>query len=121
MNFYKRYAEICAKNGIDPCSKKAAELFKVTKATISSWNKNNSTPKGETVALIAKELNVSSDYLLDLTDSEAQNTELQQDEQELLDLYRVADTDGKNTIYKVAEALGAGKGKDGESGIPEAM
>lgn len=68
MTFFERYAKLCEDRGIDPCSQKAAEAIGVTRATISSWNKKNTTPNGETVAVIAKALNVSSDYLLGRTD-----------------------------------------------------
>ena len=68
MGFYERYSKICAQNGIEPCSQKTAELFRVTRATISSWNKNGTTPKGETVAIMADALGVSADYLLERTD-----------------------------------------------------
>lgn len=68
MDFYARYAQTCADNGIDPCSQKAADMFSVTRATISTWNKRNKAPKGETVAVIADALSVSADYLLGRTD-----------------------------------------------------
>ncbi len=68
MDFYTRYAQICSERGIDPCSQKAAELFGVTRATISTWNKKGSAPKGETVKMIADALEVSADYLLGRTD-----------------------------------------------------
>jgi transcriptional regulator with XRE-family HTH domain len=68
MNFYERYAKVCADSGIDPCSQKAADMFGITRATISSWNKKNTAPKGETVAAVADALGVSSDYLLGRTE-----------------------------------------------------
>lgn len=68
MDFYTRYAQICSEKGIDPCSQKAAELFGVTRATISTWNKKGTVPKGDTVKLIADALEVSADYLLGRTD-----------------------------------------------------
>lgn len=68
MDFYTRYAQICSERGIDPCSQKAAELFSVTRATISTWNKKGTVPKGDTVKLIADALEVSADYLLGRTD-----------------------------------------------------
>lgn len=70
MNFYDRYAAVCAQRGLDPCSQKAADLFHVTRATISTWGKRANAPKGETVAIIADELNVSADYLLGRTDEQ---------------------------------------------------
>lgn len=68
MDFYARYAQTCADKGIDPCSQKAADLFGVTRATISVWNKKGTVPKGDTVKLIADALEVSADYLLGRTD-----------------------------------------------------
>jgi transcriptional regulator with XRE-family HTH domain len=68
MTFYERYANTCLEKGIDPCSQRTADLFGVSRSTISSWNKKNTNPKGETVAVIADELGVSADYLLGRTD-----------------------------------------------------
>lgn len=64
MRFYDQYAQICCKQGIEPCSQKAADMFGVTRATISQWNNRNKAPMGETVRLIADALGVSTDYLL---------------------------------------------------------
>lgn len=68
MSFYKRYEALCKEKGFEPCSRKMEELIGVKRATISAWNKNDSTPNGETVAKIASVLNVSTDYLLGKTD-----------------------------------------------------
>lgn len=68
MGFYERYLKACANIGIEPCSQSTANLFGVTRATISSWNTKKMVPKGETIAIIAGELGVSSDYLLGRTD-----------------------------------------------------
>lgn len=68
MRFYDQYAQICNKQGIEPCSQKAADMFGVTRATISKWNSRNKAPMGETVRLIADALGVSADYLLCRTD-----------------------------------------------------
>lgn len=68
MGFYENYAKICVQKGIEPCSQRAADMFGVTRATISSWNTKRTAPKGETVAVIATELGVSADYLLGRTD-----------------------------------------------------
>lgn len=94
-----------------------AEVLKINKSVVSNWKRRDCDPPAESIAKICEYYNIDINYIM----TGLSNTELQQDEQELLDLYRAADQDGKNTIYKVAEALGAGKGKDGESGIPEAM
>ena len=68
MTFFDRYAGLAEKNRLEPCSQRAAELFGVTKATISTWGSRGTTPKGDTVARIADELHVSADYLLGRTD-----------------------------------------------------
>lgn len=68
MNFFDRYAAICKDRGLDPCSQRAADLLGTNKATISIWGTKGTTPKGETVAVIASALNVSADYLLGRTD-----------------------------------------------------
>ncbi len=69
MTFFDRYLEICADKNIQPYSQKAADLFGVTKATITTWRKNNSIPKGDTLINMADALQVSVDYLLGRTDN----------------------------------------------------
>ena len=71
MSFFERYAATCAEHGIEPCSQKAADLFGISRSTISSWNTKKTFPKGETVAAIADALGVSADYLLGRTDNQA--------------------------------------------------
>ena len=68
MTFYSRYEQLCNKNGYDPCSQTIADLIGTTKATISTWKKRNSTPKGDTLYAIANVFGVSSDYLIGRTD-----------------------------------------------------
>lgn len=66
MSFYDRYSECCALKGIAPVSQEAADKIGCTKATISAFAKNGTTPKGEFVAGAAQMLDVSADYLLGL-------------------------------------------------------
>lgn len=68
MNFYERYAKLCKANKIYPGSQKTADLLGISKATISSWNKKGTSPKGETVRVIADALHTTTDYLLGRTD-----------------------------------------------------
>ena len=68
MNFFDRYSQVCKEKNIDPCSQAAADMFGISRSTISSWNTKNTFPKGETVAAIADALGVSADYLLCRTD-----------------------------------------------------
>lgn len=74
MTFYERYATVCLSRGIEPCSQKAADLFRTTRATLSTWNTKGTTPKGDTVLLIADTLGVSADYLLGRTDDQTDHT-----------------------------------------------
>lgn len=100
MNFYERYRTICSEKGLDPCSQKTADMFGVTRATISSWKSKNTIPKGETVAIMADALHVSADYLLcrtsDPTDYSSQKLEVYTDAvpneiPRILDLYSQLD------------------------------
>ena len=68
MTFFERYAAIMDQYNIVPSGQRAAEMFGITKATISSWNTKGITPKGDTVAVIADKLGVSADYLLGRTE-----------------------------------------------------
>ena len=62
MSFYERYALCCQNKGIAPVSQVAADAMGCTKATISAFAKNGTTPKGDTVARAAMMLDVSADY-----------------------------------------------------------
>lgn len=69
-SFFDRYAAACAAHGIDPCSQKTADMFGVSRSTISAWHTKNTFPNGETVAIIADVLDVTSDYLLGRTEAD---------------------------------------------------
>lgn len=60
----------------------------VTKSTISSWDRKNVAPKGETVAKMADMLDVSTDYLLgrteDPTDHTKEETQAAEDRRALM-------------------------------------
>ncbi len=68
MSFYTRYAECCEQRNIAPVSQEAAQKLGCSKSNISFLAKNGAMPKGEIIAGAAKMLNVSADYLLELTD-----------------------------------------------------
>jgi hypothetical protein len=65
------YSKCCKEKGIAPASQYAAEQIGCTKANISLFAKNHTTPKGEIVARAAKMLDVSADYQLGLSDTPA--------------------------------------------------
>ena len=74
MRFFERYEELCALRGLSPTSQGAADAMGVTKSTISSWDRKNVAPKGETVAKMADMLGTSTDYLLGRTDDPTDHT-----------------------------------------------
>ncbi len=101
MSFYEQYMAVCSEKGLEPCSQRAAEMFGVTRATISSWKLKNTMPKGETVAIMADALHVSADYLLcrtnDPTDYCRQNLKVhsdigRDDDSEIINLYSQLDS-----------------------------
>ncbi|MDE7223500.1 MAG: helix-turn-helix domain-containing protein [Acetatifactor sp.] len=117
MRFYDQYEKIRNKKGIEPCSQLAAEMFGVTRATISQWNSRDKVAKGETVRIIADALGVSADYLLGRTNNPTDYTnpntaankdetipDLTPEEQYLLDVYRRADDRGKRSILRQAHS-----------------
>lgn len=68
MGFFERFAKVSEGHGIEPCSQKMADIIGTSRAALSAWNKKRASPKGETVAVIADKLGVSTDYLLCRTD-----------------------------------------------------
>ena len=69
MTFYERYAELCKEKGLNPCGPKTETLIGVNRTTVNKWNMNGTTPKGETICLIADYFQVSTDYLLGRTEN----------------------------------------------------
>ena len=83
MNFYSRYAQICAERSINPCSQKMADAIGVTRASITTWNQRSTVPNGKTIALIADVLHVSADYLLFRTDDPVDHSDKNTDTAEI--------------------------------------
>ena len=67
MSFYDRYLTLCKDHGLQPHSQRAAELFGVTRDTLSTWRKGG-MPRSDTLILIANHFKVSVDYLICRTD-----------------------------------------------------
>lgn len=68
MSFYTRYEEFCQQKNIAPVSQEAANKLGCSKSNISFLARSGKMPNGEIVAGAAKMLDVSADYLLELTD-----------------------------------------------------
>lgn len=112
MSFYEQYIAVCSEKGLEPCSQRAADLFGVTRATISSWKLKNTMPKGETVAIMADALHVSADYLLcrtnDPTDysNKKFSTDAAQNEiEEIINLYTKLDTLDRTRVNAYIEGI----------------
>lgn len=107
MNFFDRYAQLCREQGIDPCSQKAETLIGINKTTANKWNVNGTTPKGDTVRLLADYFHVSADYLLgrteDRRDYAKQEAHLSADEEKLLKLFAVLEDVEKKELLSYAE------------------
>lgn len=124
MTFYERYALCCQNKGIAPVSQIAADAMGCTKATISAFAKNGTTPKGDTVARAARMLDVSADYLLGLVDDPhvvEVSKDLSSSEERVITLLRNLNNDGidaalamlaglaSQDIYKKSSAITANK------------
>ena len=110
MSFYERYALCCQNKGIAPVSQVAADAMGCTKATISAFAKNGTTPKGDTVARAARMLDVSADYLLGLIDEPhavVVNKELTTTEEQTVALIRELNAEGTEAALAMLAGLAA--------------
>lgn len=110
MSFYERYSLCCQNKGIAPVSQVAADAMGVTKATISAFAKNGTTPKGDTVARAAQMLDVSADYLLGLIDDPhavVVNKDLTATEEHAVALIRELNTEGAEAALAMLAGLAA--------------
>ena len=110
MSFYERYALCCQNKGIAPVSQVAADAMGVTKATISAFAKNGTTPKGDTVARAAQMLDVSADYLLGLIDDPHEivvDKNLTATEEHAVALFRELNCEGAEAALAMLAGLAA--------------
>lgn len=71
--FGDRLKELRKKNNIK--QEDLAEKIKVTQNTVSNWECNTAKPDVDTIILLSKIFNVSTDYLLGLEDAEIKKIE----------------------------------------------
>lgn len=81
--FWNNFNSLCEKNGKTPNS--VCKELGLSNAAATHW-KNGTPPGSKSLTKIAEYFNVSTDYLLGKADKPAD--ELNDDEKELLDLYR---------------------------------
>lgn len=97
-----------------------AQLFNVNNSTLAMWETNKNEPDIETIKRLAQFFDVSTDYLLGLTDewgnaqpssgsSSAGTTkppsELSEDEQELLDIYVSLTLERRRDVLTLVKSL----------------
>ena len=96
MQMVERIKKICKQKGTNISNLEKELGF--GNGNIRRWDER--VPSVERVYILAKRLSVSVDYLL--TGKEA--SELSEEEQKLVELYRLADDRGKKNIIRTAEA-----------------
>lgn len=96
MSFYECYEALCFEHGMKPQAQEILNILGVTSPTISGWKKGSS-PKIEVLCRLARYFNVTTDYLLGLSDTR----NLAEEEQLLLEAYRNASVEGRFNIVQV--------------------
>lgn len=87
--FYDRLKKVCDENNTNMTA--LSKRLKFSSGNISKW-KNGGIPKSETLVLIAKELSISTDYLLGLDDkpSQKENSKpLSKNEKECMEKFKL--------------------------------
>ncbi len=119
MTFYERYETLCLEKGMKPQTQEMQDISGVSSASISGW-KAGSQPKIDVICRLARYFNVTSDYLLGLSEVRNPNTipALSEQERLLLDAYRVASVQGQFHIIQVCmnERDASSKGETANAG-----
>lgn len=102
-NFSTKLRDIIDARGISQAW--LAEKAGTTEATISRYLSGIHKPNLDVVARICKALNVSIDYIMDLSLSPTPYTEPDKDVAILVDAFHRADDDHKNIIWSVLDSF----------------
>lgn len=114
MTFYEKYESLCAERGMKPQSLEMFEITGVSTGAISGWKKG-ALPKAEVLARLSQYFDVTTDYLLGLSElRKPQTCTLSEEEMLLLEAYRSASTQGRFHIIQVCmnEKTAAPEGKE---------
>lgn len=101
MSFYERYENLCSERGMKPQNPEMQKICGVTSGSISGW-KSGSSPKIEVLCRLATYFDVSTDYLLGL--SEVRKPKifvLSEEERLLIEAYRTSNVQGRFNIIHV--------------------
>ena len=101
MTFYDRYHDLCLEVGMKPQSKEMLEIAGVSSPSVTGWKKG-SQPNVDTLCRLSKYFEVTTDYMLGLSDlrKSSINT-LSEYEDILIKAFRSANAEGKLRIIQV--------------------
>lgn len=104
--FLSRFRELLAESG--KMQKDICAELGISRPTLSNWKTGYSEPNFDDIIMLAKYFDVSSDYLLGLSDdldAPLYSPPLPADERELLELYRQLNYEGRQRLIARAEVM----------------
>lgn len=116
MTFYERYEQLCSEKGFRPQNPKMLTVSGVTSGAVSGWKNNGSLPKGEVLCRLARYFDVTTDYLLGLSEVRNSNFLLTEEESLLIEAYRSATAQGRFNIIHACMSEKREKGSEAASG-----
>ena len=99
--FYEIFLDLCIKNGKKP--NQVTKDLGLSNATATNW-KQGSVPRDVTIRQIAAYFNVSVDYLLGKEEKPADEGELSETENQLIDALRDVPDELREQAFRVAVA-----------------
>ena len=91
----------------------AAEMH-TTQQTVQRWESGQTDPKSSAIIEISRILGITVSFIMNVDDTQPQNSGLTDDEQRLVSLYRKLDEGSKKAVLAVADTLLMGQ----ENGMP---
>lgn len=101
MTFYERFELLCAERKMKPQTQEIQDITGVSSPAISGWKNKGSLPKGEVLCRLANYFEVTTDYLLGLSEVRKPGPTLTEEEALLLEAYRNANAQGRFNIIHV--------------------
>lgn len=102
MTFFERYETLCTERGLKPQTQEILDVAGVKSPSVSGW-KTGSQPKADVLCRLAKYFDVTTDYLLGLSEVRNPHTlpTLTEQEMVLLSAFRAATVEGQFHIIQV--------------------
>jgi transcriptional regulator with XRE-family HTH domain len=102
MTFYERYELLCGERSMKPQTQEMQDITGVSSPSISGW-KNGSMPKADVLCRLARYFDVTTDYLLGLSEVRKSQAipSLTEQEQLLLSAFRSVGAAGQFRIIQV--------------------